>query len=277
MAPAIRGGEARLSELRWIAAAAAILVGQAVIDLSLPSANTFGALVVAPFLASSGARPRWVAVLGGIAAVIAFGLGFTDSSSGHATLVLMTVIVIGAVVATRARSMRIRRERRLVDLSTVAEAAHPELAPQVDDGEGHGHFDAAHVDAVEEMADRGGVPPVGASQRDGGTERADNAESDEGGDAEHVHPSSWVQPDHSQASRHYGSRRRTARSSSTSNLDPESMGTRHIESTNARRAGTVRSSDNAPFVCLSLAVAGGWLAIRDDTVFDNFVAPPSER
>ncbi|MDQ6615745.1 MAG: serine/threonine-protein phosphatase [Actinomycetota bacterium] len=122
-APAISGGEARVSELRWIAAAAAVLVVLAVIDLSLPSANISGALVVAPFLASGGARPRWVGVLGGMAAAMAFGLGFADSSSGHATVVRMTVVVVGTVVATRAASVRIRRERRLVDLSTVAEAA----------------------------------------------------------------------------------------------------------------------------------------------------------
>ena len=44
---------------------------------------------------------------------------------------------------------------------------HPELAPQVDDHEGHEQLDAPQVQAVEEVPDRVGVPPVDASEGDG--------------------------------------------------------------------------------------------------------------
>lgn len=118
-------------ELGWLAVAAAVLVILAGVDLSLPSsANISGALVVAPFFASVGARPRLVAGLGAVSIGAAIGLAVADGSGLHASTARLVVIVVGTVVATQAARLRVRRERRLVDLTNVAEAAQRAIIRQ---------------------------------------------------------------------------------------------------------------------------------------------------
>ena len=97
--------DGRASELRWTAVAVVMVMVLSAVDLSLPSANISGALVVAPFLAS-GARPGWVAVVGGLAATGAIGLAFFDDSGLTASAARMTVIVVGTVVAAQASTLR---------------------------------------------------------------------------------------------------------------------------------------------------------------------------
>jgi sigma-B regulation protein RsbU (phosphoserine phosphatase) len=113
----------RASELRWTVVALAVAVGLLAANFLLPSANLSGALVVAPFLASGGARPARVAAVGGLAAAGAIGVALSDSSGLSESAVRMAVIVVGTLAAMRAATLRIRRQERLVDLSTVAEAA----------------------------------------------------------------------------------------------------------------------------------------------------------
>ena len=72
--------------------------------------------------------------------------------------------------------------------AAAAPGRHPELAPQVDDQERHEQLDAPQVNAVEEVADRVGVPPVGAAERDRESADDRHAERRERGHAEHVHP-----------------------------------------------------------------------------------------
>ena len=110
-------------ELHWAAVAAAVVISLVGADFLLPNNNLSGALVVAPFLASGGARPRGVACVGALAGVAAIGLAFSDNSGLSPSAVRIAVIVIGTVAAMRAASLRIRRQERLVDLSTVAETA----------------------------------------------------------------------------------------------------------------------------------------------------------
>ena len=74
----------------------------------------------------------------------------------------------------------------------AAPGGHPELAPQVDDQQRHEQLDAPQVQAVEEVTDRVGVPPVGAAERDGEAAHDGHAERGQRGDAEHVHPGGHV-------------------------------------------------------------------------------------
>jgi phosphoserine phosphatase RsbU/P len=103
--------------------ATAMLVVLTVIDLSLPGrTNISGALVIAPFLAASGVRPAGVAVVGGAAVAAAAGLDFLDRNEPHASVATIVVVVAGTLLATQASALRIKRQRRIVELATVAEA-----------------------------------------------------------------------------------------------------------------------------------------------------------
>jgi serine phosphatase RsbU (regulator of sigma subunit) len=124
------------NELGWMAVGAAMLVVLTVIDLSLPGrTNISGALVIAPFLAASGVRPAGVALLGGAAIASAAGLDFLDRNEPHASVATIVVVVAGTLLATQASSLRLKREQRIVELATVAEATQRAIirkpAPQV--------------------------------------------------------------------------------------------------------------------------------------------------
>jgi phosphoserine phosphatase RsbU/P len=111
------------SELRWSVAAAVVLAVLTVVDITLPSrVNISGALVVVPFLAASGVRPAGVLLLGGAAVAAAAGLDFLDRNDPHASVASIIVIVVGTFLAAQASWLRIKREQRLMDLTTVAEA-----------------------------------------------------------------------------------------------------------------------------------------------------------
>ena len=110
-------------ELGWMAVATAMLAVLTVIDLSLPGrTNITGALVIAPFLAASGVRPIGVAALGAAAVGAAAGLDFLDRNEPHASVATIVVVVAGTLLATQASSLRIKRQRRIVELAMVAEA-----------------------------------------------------------------------------------------------------------------------------------------------------------
>ena len=113
-----------------------MLVVLTVIDLSLPGrTNISGALVIAPFLAASGVRPAGVALLGGAAVASAAGLDFLDRNEPHASVATIVVVLAGTLLATQASSLRVKREQRIVELATVAEATQRAIirkpAPQV--------------------------------------------------------------------------------------------------------------------------------------------------
>jgi sigma-B regulation protein RsbU (phosphoserine phosphatase) len=115
---------------------AAMLVVLTVIDLLLPGrTNISGALVIAPFLAASGVRPAGVALLGGAAVASAAGLDFLDRNEPHASVATIVVVLAGTLLATQASSLRVKREQRIVELATVAEATQRAIirkpAPQV--------------------------------------------------------------------------------------------------------------------------------------------------
>ena len=111
--------------LVWLAAAVAIIVVLSVADLVGGDKAAFsGALVLTPFLASVGARPRAVCLVGvaalGAAIVLAFSHGFLPSS-GLARI--SALIVVSTGVAVEAAVLRMRRERRLARLAAIAENA----------------------------------------------------------------------------------------------------------------------------------------------------------
>lgn len=111
-------------EAGWLAATLALLVVLSGIDLTLPSnANISGSLVLGPFLASVRTSPRRVIEIGALAVLGAVGLAVNDGSGLHASTARLAVVVGGTVLATQASRLRIRREQRLVELSSVAEAA----------------------------------------------------------------------------------------------------------------------------------------------------------
>ncbi|MCU4186401.1 serine/threonine-protein phosphatase [Acidiferrimicrobium sp. IK] len=119
------------SEARWLAVSVAVMAILAAIDLTLPSnANISGALVVAPFLASVGSRPKPVAALGALAVLAALGLADADGSGLHASAARVSVILVGTGVALEAARVRVRRERRLVDLTNVSQAAQAAIIRQ---------------------------------------------------------------------------------------------------------------------------------------------------
>jgi len=112
------------TEMIWVAMSGVVLLTLGLVDLSLPiRQNISGALVVGPFLASGGSRPRAVVLTGAGAVVIAVGLALADGSGLRASAARITIIVLGTIVAARASSVRLRRESSLVELATVAEVA----------------------------------------------------------------------------------------------------------------------------------------------------------
>jgi phosphoserine phosphatase RsbU/P len=118
-------------ELGWMAVAAAMLAVLTVIDLSLPGrTNISGALVIAPFLAASGVRPAGVAILGAAAVAAAAGLDFLDRNEPHASVATIVVVVAGTLLAIQASAVRIKRQQRIVDLATVAEATQQAIIRQ---------------------------------------------------------------------------------------------------------------------------------------------------
>ncbi|HEX7354379.1 MAG TPA: PP2C family protein-serine/threonine phosphatase [Mycobacteriales bacterium] len=125
----VRGGTLaaawrRGSALVWLLAAAVALVAIAIIDLNLPSnANIDGALVLIPFLAAGGAAPQLVAGTGLVSIGCAVGLAVADGSGLQPSIARILAVAVGTAVAVEAAVVRLRRERRLVDLTVIAEAA----------------------------------------------------------------------------------------------------------------------------------------------------------
>jgi len=111
--------------LGWLSAAVAIVLILSLADLATGDKTTFsGALALTPFLASVGARPRAVALVGTAAALAAVGLALFDGFGLHPGLGrAVIVIVVGTVVAVQAARLRLRRERRMAELTNVADAA----------------------------------------------------------------------------------------------------------------------------------------------------------
>jgi serine phosphatase RsbU (regulator of sigma subunit) len=107
------------------------MIALAVVDVSLPrNANISGALVLAPFLASAGARPRSVLAIGTVAVTVAVALAYSDGSGLHASLARITVILVGTIVAGQAARLRLRREQGLIDLTSIAVAAQRAIIRQ---------------------------------------------------------------------------------------------------------------------------------------------------
>ncbi len=73
-----------------------------------------------------------------------------------------------------------------------APGRHPELPPQVDHQQRHEQLDAPQVRAIEEMADRVVVPPVGPADGEGETRDDRQAQRDQRCHAEHVDPGGHV-------------------------------------------------------------------------------------
>ncbi len=120
--PPVAAGHAGLG---WLAASVAIIVVLSVADLVGGDKVAFsGALVLTPFLASVGARPRAVCLVGAAALAAAIVLAFFDGflpSNGLARV--SALIVVSTAVAVEAAVLRLRRERRLARLADVAETA----------------------------------------------------------------------------------------------------------------------------------------------------------
>lgn len=122
--------DATANELRWTAVTVVVVVVLSAIDLSLPRANMSAALVVAPFVASGGARPHSVVIVGGLAVTGAVGLAFSDNSGLEASAARMAEIVVATTVAAQTSTLRIRRQQSLLDMATVAEAAQRAIVRQ---------------------------------------------------------------------------------------------------------------------------------------------------
>jgi Stage II sporulation protein E (SpoIIE) len=132
----------RAVEVGWIASAIWVLVVLVGIDLTLVGRDNIAVgLVIVPFLASVGARPRIVAGLGGLALVAAVVVALADGLSVPATLAGVAVLGWGTAVAARAALLRTGREQRLAAVSTVAETAqraspHPTVPSRLGRGGG---------------------------------------------------------------------------------------------------------------------------------------------
>jgi hypothetical protein len=72
--------------------------------------------------------------------------------------------------------------------AATAPGRHPELPPQVDHQQRHEQLDAPQVRAVEEVAQRVVMPPIRAAERQREAGHNRDAERDQRGHAEHVHP-----------------------------------------------------------------------------------------
>jgi phosphoserine phosphatase RsbU/P len=71
-----------------------------------------------------------VAILGGAAVAAAAGLDFLDRNEPHASVATIIVVVAGTLLAIQASALRIKRQQRIVDLATVAEATQQAIIRQ---------------------------------------------------------------------------------------------------------------------------------------------------
>ena len=111
---------------RGVAACIALTLGVVVADVAagLDKTQYVGLLVAIPFLAATFAGVLGVALLGGLALLAGLGIGLVSDDGATAPQYVRLVAIATAVVlaAVAARS-RLRRETRLVDVQSAADAA----------------------------------------------------------------------------------------------------------------------------------------------------------
>ena len=96
------------AERGWLAAGLAVVVGLTLADLALGNKMTLGgASVLSPFLASVGARPRVVCLVGGVALMAGTGLAVLDGIGLHEIVTHVSVLAIGTAVACEAARVHV--------------------------------------------------------------------------------------------------------------------------------------------------------------------------
>ena len=120
---AARAARVALAVLPAVAIAAVVAA-----DLSVGRSVVLGLVVVAPLLAANVAGPRMTAGYGAAALVTATVLGLKDDAFDpgdplHAQLIRLVVIAVMTVLAVFLSRYRLDRERRLTQVTKVADAA----------------------------------------------------------------------------------------------------------------------------------------------------------
>ena len=136
----------------WVASLA-LVVALALADLLLGRAvSVVGTLAVAPFVASALTTARRTAVVGALACASAVTLSLYDDVTRDAGAVRVAAVVAGSVLAVGVAQRRQERERRLADVTRVADVAQRAILAPVPTATGPFAFASAYVSASREAA-----------------------------------------------------------------------------------------------------------------------------
>jgi phosphoserine phosphatase RsbU/P len=134
----------------WLWAALSVIVGLAASDLLAGNHTTFSsALVLTPFLASVGVSPPAVGAVGGVAVMAGAALDVFDGIDLRVSLTRGLVVLVGTGMAAGAAHLRGRRERRLMDMTNIAETAQRAIIRQPPSVVGPVAVSAAYESSVD--------------------------------------------------------------------------------------------------------------------------------
>ena len=151
---------ARVVRLALVAMPGAAIAAVVAADILVGRNVVLGLVVVAPLLAANVAGPRLTALYGGAALLAGVLLGFFDDAyqpgdARHAQFIRLGVIAVMSVLAVFLSQYRLDRERRLTQVTKVADAAQRAILQPVPEHLGQVHV-AVHYESAAREALVGG-------------------------------------------------------------------------------------------------------------------------
>lgn len=127
----------------------ALIVLVIVVDVLAGSAILLSLLAAPAALASATGRPRYVLSVGALAFAVCVGAFVADEGvTAERGAVALSAVALVALAAAYASEVRLRAERRLVSVQTVADAAQNVILRQVPRRSGHFELAVSYVSAT---------------------------------------------------------------------------------------------------------------------------------
>lgn len=127
------------------------IVALVAVDLAYGrTVNFSAAIVVAPVLTATLARPRAVAAIAGVAFVISCALSWYDDLQMGPALVSAGVVIAGSTAAVVAAHLRSLRQRQYVNVKRIAEVAQESILAPLPASAGPADFAGRYVSATDD-------------------------------------------------------------------------------------------------------------------------------